>query len=503
MSIRIRILFLAWLAVIIASCSCINWENVNGEEDPDPTWSPDDPETVLELAGTSFRTWHNAVHSDRSVALAMGTMADHLTCIWPNYAMRELALEPRTVSFNNSTSYEYYFIISDQWTNSYMANGDACYALRQLYQGMDFGSAGSNNKLVEAFSWFVSGVVHGYLGLVFDRAVVVKWDSDLSSMELNSWQEVIDESLLMLDRAIEIADANQFDVPEEWTAGQAMTNVELSQLANSYAARILACSSRTKEHNDALDWTKVLYYTRNGIDRDFSPYLGDLYGWYDKYYLFATYPGWGRVDHRIINLMDHDFPSRWPADNESWNTADGNFPDPATPGDNRLVTDYYWRIDSNFPTYLYYLWSKYCYKRYEDVFIPPGCEGHRPSFLAWEVKLLEAEALLRTGDASGALNILNDPAGPRKVRGGLPDILPEDDILRYILDEKEIECYLTGAGISYYDMRRTDRLQPGTLLHFPVPAEELSLMEVPHYTINAIADGIQGSAGGWTGYDEE
>ncbi|MBS0010785.1 MAG: hypothetical protein KFF49_05220, partial [Bacteroidales bacterium] len=237
--IRIRIIFLSYLAVIIALCSCVNWENVNGEEDPDPTWLPDDPETVMELAGTSFRTWHNAIHSDRSVALAMATMADHITFIWPNYAMRELALEPRAVSFDNSPSYEYYFIISDQWANSYKANGDACYALQKLYGGMNFASAGSDNKLLEAFSWFVSGIVHAYLGLVFDKAAVVYWDSDLANLELNSWQEVIDESILMLDRAIEIADANQFDIPEEWVAGQAMTNVELSQLANSYAARIL------------------------------------------------------------------------------------------------------------------------------------------------------------------------------------------------------------------------------------------------------------------------
>lgn len=78
----------------------------------------------------------------------------------------------------------------------------------------------------------------------------------------------------------------------------------------------------------------------------------------------------------------------------------------------------------------------------------------------------------------------------------------DDDILRYILDEKEIECCTTGAGISYFDMRRTDRLQPQTLLHFPIPATELEVMLIPHYTIHATADGIDGSAGNWTGWDE-
>ena len=77
-----------------------------------------------------------------------------------------------------------------------------------------------------------------------------------------------------------------------------------------------------------------------------------------------------------------------------------------------------------------------------------------------------------------------------------------DDILRYILDEKEIECFLTGVGVPFYDMRRTNRLQPATLLHFPVPCTVLETMGLPHYTIHAMADGVEGSAGNWTGWDE-
>ena len=55
---------------------------------------------------------------------------------------------------------------------------------------------------VEAFSYFASGVSHGYLGLVFDKAHVIYWDEEDPISELESWEEVIDEALNLLDRAI-------------------------------------------------------------------------------------------------------------------------------------------------------------------------------------------------------------------------------------------------------------------------------------------------------------
>ncbi len=360
--------------------------------------------------------------------------------------------------------------------------------------------------LLEAFSWFVTGVAHGCLGLVFDKSVVVKHDSNPEELKLVSLDTVITESLLMIDRAIEISDASSFEIPPEWIGGQVMTNIELFELANSYAARILACSSRTNHQNGEIDRNRVLQYARNGIDGDFEPVLGDAYGFYDFYWVYMCYPGWARVDMRIINLMDHDYPSRWPRDNISWNTPDGQDPGEADPDDARLLTDFEY-LETNIypPGRGYYNFSHYRHKRYDYVSEEFWYGSKpKPSFLSWEMKLLEAEALYRNGNVQGAADILNDPSGPRKVRGQLPDVDPQsDDVLRLILDEKDIECFGTGAGIQFFDMRRTDRLQPATLLHFPVPVTELELLDLPYYTIRAINDGVDGSRGNWTGYDEE
>ncbi|MEA1888076.1 MAG: hypothetical protein U9N72_12795 [Bacteroidota bacterium] len=487
------------IALGLLAPACADLEVIN-ETAPDAERALANPEDVQSLAGGAFRTWHNEVQEYEAVALAMGTMADYVTCSWGNSAMRDMSWEPRINSFPNTLTYAYFPTIRSQWQDSYAAIAAVNLVLQRLDEGMDFGGP-DENALTEAFCYFVSGVSHGYLGLVFDQANIIPWDADISQLELKPWEEVCAAGLALLDQAIAIANSTSFEVPPKWVGGMAMTNVELAQLANGYAARILAYQSRTKAHNESIDWNQVLHYAQNANDFDFKPELGDAYDWYDMYWMYARYPGWGRVDHRIINEMDHDYPSRWPTSGV-WPDGD---PGEADPDDARLLTDYEYLASNAFPPDRgYYHFSHYRYSRYDDVGSTVWYgDKPKPSFLAWEAKLLEAEALFRTGNVTGAANILNDPTGPRKVRGGLDDVSSSDpNLLRLILDEKDIECFLTGAGIGYYDMRRTDRLQPATLLHFPVPATELEISGLPHYTINAVADGVDGSAGDWSGWDD-
>jgi hypothetical protein len=500
-----RILFKSYILVItlgLATSSCADLEVIN-ETAPDATRALANPSDVMSLGGGAFRTWHNAVQEYDGVAMAMATMADHATCSWGNQAMRDLSWEPRINSFNNSLTYAYFGTIRFQWQESYGAISAVNLVLQQLTGGMEFGTEGEDNALVEAFSYFVSGVSHGYLGLVFDQANIIPFDAEITELVLQPWQAVLDVGLEYLDKAITLCNANSFTVPAKWVAGVSMSNVELAELINGYAARILASSSRTKAHNDALDWNKVLSYAQNGLSYDFAPEIGDTYDWYDYYWVYLRYSGWGRVDMRIVNQMDHNYPSRWPSDNVTWTTPDGLDPEEADPTDARLTTDFEYLSSNNFPPDRgYYHFSHYRFSRYDALTETAWYGiGIKPSFLAWECKLLEAEALHRTGNTDMAVAILNDPDGARKFRGQLPDVAASDDILRIILDEKDIECFLTGGGIPFYDMRRTDRLQPQTLLHFPVPATELEISQLPHYTIKAVADGVDGSAGNWSGWD--
>jgi hypothetical protein len=490
---KLLLLTVVVMGLMTYSCADLVVENL---VEPDSAKALKNPEDLKGVAGGAFKVVHNAAQEYDGPALAMGGMADQTTCSWGNAAMRDLGKEPR-IGFNNSITYSYFPVISVPWGAFYSSISSVNDVLKAIDGGMVFGPDGSETKMVEAWCYFVSGVAHSYVGLIYDKGNYIKHTTDVSKVELLPWQDVINGSIELLDKAIAIADANNFTLPVSWVAGQTMTNAGLSKLANSYAARTLAYSSRNKAHNTALDWAKVLAYTNKGITTDFSPELGDGYNWSDNYFIYQTYSGWGRVDNRIINILDHSKPSRW---------ADGNTAGygVATSADARLLSDFQYLSAQAFPPDRGYYWfSSYRFKRYDNVTSSVWYgDKPKPSFLAWENQMLKAEALVRTGNIPGAVTILNSPTGARKVRGLLPNVTATvaADVLRIIWDEKDIELYDTGMGIGYFDMRRTDRLLTGTILHFPVPCTELEIANIPVYTISGTPDGVNISQGGWTGY---
>jgi len=488
---------------LLASCHSLVLDNPENSSTIEDFFSND--EDILSYAGSAFRTLHNAMQEYDGPALPMGVMADQNTCSWGMVGVKDLSSEPR-MGFINSTSYSYYPLVRDFWINCYQSVSVAN-DLLNFSAEINEGSANwdIDTEMLKAWGYFISGVAHGYLGLTYDKANIVSENPENNSLEYVPWQRMIDYSLELLDRSIDLAESIPFEIPMEWMGGETYTNTELAELASSYAARILSYSSRNRKHNTAIDWNRVLNYAKNGIKKDLAPVMGDAYDFYDYYLVYSIYPGWERIDHRIINLMDPDYPSRWPMDGVSWTTPDRKDPGEASSVDARLASDFQYLESNEFrPDRGYYHFSHYRLKRYDD-FISRVWYGDIPhaSFLVWENKLLIAEAQLRLGNASAALAILNDPAGTRKVRGNLPDLNTTDaeEIFWTIFYERDVELINTGMGISYFDMRRRDMLQRGTILHFPVPAGELMITRDEVYTIGGIPDSENVSNGSWTGLD--
>jgi len=116
-----------------------------------------------------------------------------------------------------------------------------------------------------------------------------------------------------------------------------------------------------------------------------------------------------------------------------------------------------------------------------------------------------SEALVHLDRTEEAVTILDN--GTRTTRGHLSPLASsatEEEVLNAIFYERDIELILTGTGLSFFDMRRRNMLQKGTLLHFPVPGKELQLMGLDIYTFGGVenADGINTSNGGWGGEKE-
>jgi len=457
-------------------------------------------DSFIDLAESAFRILHNAMQEYDSPALSMVTMADQGTCSHGNAGMLSLSSEPRE-GFINDTTFPYIAITRSFWSDAY-ASINATNKILNVMEDWGFIIENEENTTkIKAWLYFISGVAHGYLGLVFDQGNIIKWDTNPDSISLSPWQDMITASIELLDHAISICDTSSFTIAANWMGGEEYTADELSALANSYAARILAYSPRNITNNEALDWNKILSYAQKGIQKPLNPLLGSNYDWYDTYMVYQIYPGWGRVDHRIINIMDHDYPSRWPNDNV-WTDGD---PGEAVSNDARLASDFEYMTDQAFrPERGYYHFSHYRFSRYDDVIAEVWYGNkNKPSFLVWENEMLVAEALVRTGNVAGAAAILNDANGARKIRGQLPDVTSTDaaEVLRIIFDEKDIELFNSGMGIGYFDMRRRDQLQSGTILHFPIPFTTLEILQQPIYTIGGTPDGENVSMGSWTGYD--
>ncbi len=486
--------YLSFLLVVgfVFTTSCTEKLEVENYNTPDSKKALSSPDDVVGLASGAFRVWHNAQHSTSGPSFAMATMADQLTCSWGNFSMKDMSSEPRT-AWNNAVEYSYANITSVYWQRLYSAMSQGNDALVILEGGeVDFGD---DTEMLKAISYFSQGISMGYAALVFDQGFIVDETTDPTLVPVSvPYSELGAAAVTYLDKAIAICKASAFNVPSNFIRGVSITNVELGQLANSFAARIVVYNSRTAAENAAVNWASVLTYAQNGIDFTLAPDM-DNDTWFDSYKYYGYY--WLRADHRIINMMDNNYPSRWPNDNATWDTSDGSAPAPASSNDSRLASYFKYESDNSFkPDRGYYHFSHYSVVKFKP-FILDGRTGPSPSYSVYENDLFIAEAQFRTGDKTGAIATLN--ASSRVLEGGLaalPTTATDAEVLAAIFYERDIELVMTGLGISFFDMRRRDMLQTGTILHFPIPGSELEALGLPYYTIEDAADR---STGGWTG----
>ncbi len=496
-----KFVYLVIFGIGLFSYSCVdmNVENYNSPDMGDVLATPSD---LIKVAGGAYRVWFLAINAYSGPAMAMNTMADQSSCSWGNCGMKDLSSEPRK-PFNNDITYSYAYVNRDFWNGSYSALSQVNDVLSQI-DGEDVKIIDAGNdvtNMIRAWCYFMQGVVHGYLGLIIDQANIIDWDTDLSQLEFKPYQDVSAAAMGFFDKALStLANTDDFVLPDNFILGTNLTKEQFTQLVNSFAARVMVYTPRTAAENAAVDWGKVLTYAQNGITYDLDINM-DNNTWWDDYKWTGINPGWARIDHRIINLMDHAYPSRWPDDNVSWNTDDGLDPGEASSDDGRLASDFQYLSENNFrPERGYYHFSHYRYKRYDD-YMAANWLGYIHTFLRWENDMFIAEALVRANhDVNGAAAILNDANGARKLRGGLDDVAPATDeqALELIFYERDVELILSQGGIAYFDMRRRDMLQAGTPLHFPVPAAELEILGLPNYTTDGPDDL---STGCWKGYD--
>lgn len=490
---KIKILSIILLSVFVFT-GCVEKLNVDNNTDPSFENVYADGDAVYSVAAGLFYSWYiNAQTHSWSPQMAMMTMADQGTSSWLNSGMFDLSSEPR-VAFDNSETYSYAYIFEHYWEDLYTVLNTSNDILNVLHNGMEIGEKnddgiGEDTKLVESFSYFIQGISLGYLGLTYDKAFIMRENTqDPVGVQAQPYSIVIDSAINSLETCIALCENNTFTVPEDWMNGATYTNTDLAKLAYSYMARFLVYKARTSQENENTDWQTVLEYANNGITSDFQIYMDNV-NW-QNWVFHYTYErdDWVMVDARIINMMDNSYP---------WRLDDGTDPGVATSDDARLSNDFVHTNTCTFrPDRGYYHFSYYLYHRLDYSFSTPD---FFPEFYVNELQLIKAEANARLGNTSEAISIVN--SGSRVNRGNLAPLdnsTSSNDILDAIFYERDLELFVAGFGIGFFDMRRRDMLQPGTMLHFPIPAKELNVLGEGIYTFGGgNGDGINTSNGGW------
>jgi hypothetical protein len=475
------------IALLVFTVSCDDFSTdlqVDNLENPNDFILTSDPVALSATADGLMRNLFLTSHSFTGPAAAFATMADISTCSWGNFGMRDTSSEPR-VAFNNSPAY------GNDVTNTYF---NAMYSIlsdaNTLALAVANGTEFENTEEILTLAKLAQAQAIAQLAIVFDQV----WLSDETGIiagpgleGASSYADAMTFALGKLDEAIAIATANGITFSTDIFPGGA--GVDAVKYMNSLGARYLVGNVRNSTQKAAIDWTRVLGYAQKGITQDFEIYMDDV-TWYDlipKTYL--VYPGWARVDMRVINMMDPATPDYW---------EDGvTFQAESTSADARLASDYGYLSSNNFrPERGQYHYSSYRYSRYDDY------------ITIWTINVTEysksendmymAEAMAHLGDVSGAAGVIN--AGTRVSRGNLAPVASVlQDVKDAIHYERMVEFAFTAPFIGFCEMRKENLLQPGTLLHFPVPGKALESIPAEYYTLGG-TDGVAGedySTGGW------
>lgn len=445
------------------------------------------------LTTSSVQTTFNATTSNAGGS-HFSLWADQSTNTNGSQSWWDFANEPR-MRLNNNAAYRGNAAVRSLFSNFYQANLDATKVIDMIEnQNLRIFDDSGNDRTEDCRigAYYVKGVSQGYLGVIFDRGIIVD-EVDQTQRELpHSYKDLIENGISLLDKTLELIEDYEelrFDFLSETT----IKRDDLIKLTNSMAARILSSTSReTDEATELGDshWNRVLSYANNGFNEDFlittvsGGYYNALVDVLERPYGGASYVP---VDIKIPYLADKNqtTPNFYPLNNSI-------ILEPIETDDKRFYE--YFTYTTNFGILLEargrVLFSNYMRTRWvlPERTTLDVAGAINPYFLKEEIRLLKAEAKFWLKDYSGSAEYLNSADASRKQNGELPDVEANQNDLRDAL-HYEYAIEIDGAGgtfVPFSFMRRHNLLQGGTPTQFPVPQVQLELIGIETYTFGGI-----------------
>jgi len=493
------------LALVAASCQDLDVVNPNR---PDASRATAQALTTETFVASSFRTWWPVAGHDDYPSWAFSTMAREITSGFADFGQLEISIEPR-VGWNNSPVNQRRLVNERPWYELYRTISSVNDVVRAVNDGLVIENA-TRTARAKAMGKLMQGLSYGHVGFYFDKGPIIDEFTALDTMttpQFSTYKEISEFAIKQLDSAIAIANANPtITFPVESWLFQAMNKDQFVRFANSYAARILVYTARSREERAAVNWNEVIRRIDAGITSDYTPTAQPDILWDDWKRLIARLRTAGRPS-------DFGRPSYWlvgPADStDGWKnwvaTAnDSRMPFQIRTKDRRIAGAGGKATPGKYVGYNQnnifaadrgsYRWSHYYYLR-------AGTEltwqtGTQVAMTVTEMDLLKAEALIRLGRASEALPLINksrvangqlppvtldgppNEAGcvPRKESGACGSLW---DALRY---EKGIEGLGVNGVIAFLDARGWQTLPENTPIQLPIPGRELQTLQLPLYT---------------------
>ena len=494
----------AIMLALLSGCQDLVVDNLNA---PDRERATRDPVATETFVSSAFRVWWPVAGHDDYPSWAFSTMAHDVTSGFADFGQLELSAEPRS-AWNNSPVNARNDVSEDPWYNLYRTISNVNDALIAIDSGLKIVDD-SRTKRAQTIGKLMQGLSHGYLAMYFDSAFVidekVALDTLLKPPSFVAYPEVQKAAISQIDAAIAGARATTFTLPIDSWLFQAMNQNDVVKLANSFVAKILASTPRSRAERTAVDWAEVIRRIDAGITTDFAPTAIPDILWDDWKRLVArvrtgppsdfgrpSYWALGPADstNGFVNWLNTPLASRQPFQMRTKDRRIHAASGPTAPGK---------YFGYNASTIFAAARGTYRYSFYYYLRNGTGTTwqtGPQLALTLTEMDLLKAEALIRLNRAAEAVPLINktrvangqlppvtvagppDEPGcvPRKASGACGSLW---DALRY---EKGVEMLGVDGVTAFLDARGWQTLPEYTITQLPVPGRELGTVLRPLYT---------------------
>jgi hypothetical protein len=480
------------LSISFVSCEGLDIENTNQPDKEQALSNPSDVESLINGASNSM-----LLHLVGFSGIFPNLMADQTTTTNAYQGFWSFADQPRLQINNSPTNGNLGASVGNNWPalNNYIFSANTIIDLVEFKGNSQVVDGVDKAPEMLATAYFVKGVSQGHLALMYNQAYIVNPDTDFTSLAFSDYNAMSAEAVKNIEKSISLA-TNLSSYEYFVYAGYTLNKSSFLKLANSFAAKIMINTPRTKAEASTVDYAKVLTFANAGLTESFNPPTNGGYEFYNNMQDWSTYTlsdgaGYLPTDQKVLNYLDSSYPKDYPTDNT---IVLGQI----NSTDNRAAT--YFQYSSAFG-FLRESRGRELFSNYRNLRFFTGNDRGTLAGLSTdifhvaELDYIKAEATYKTAGASAAAAILNSSA--RFTKGGITTAATDIAVEEALAYEYAVELDLaTTIGTQWFFMRRYDQLQKGTPLNYPVPGNELEITGTSLYTFGGASNTDAGTATG-------